>query len=351
VKSPCLSGILLVLALSVSAFASDELSLDPAVSSSAIRMDATPLTRGSDNLAFDLQPWGGDAQTRQNLAVPWEFLERTTLQFRQVLADGLTLVDSTGLGLGGTDSVWRSPAGGFHQEEESLLFHDTALKLAVTKEITVAISSRLARGVDSRDHVRSDWTNGAVLIVTPLKDTTLNAGVFRGEQLDTNFHSDVLAAGLDSKIANTPLTISLSGWSALGAGSGSDGAKFSSGGGMGSILWQCNEKLWLGAGLEREVNDGWGLSGESWGCYLSTVYQVSPAVTLRLELGQTNGSCDDSNAQTASAYKTTSLRVSRTQRHARDVVTAMSVEVAVNSQDTPSLAEAPMIKLAWQFSF
>ena len=191
-----------------------------------------------------------------------------------------------------------------------------------------------------------------VLIVTPLKDTTLNAGVFRGEQLGTPFHSDVLAAGLDSKIANTPLTISLSGWSALGGESGnSNGRKFSSGGGMGSFLWQWNEKLWLGAGLEREVSEGWGVSGESWGCYLSTVFQVSPAVTLRLELGQTNGSCEDANAQTGSAYKTTSLRVSRTQRLARDVVTALGVELAVNSPDTPSLAEAPMVKLAWQLSF
>jgi len=231
------------------------------------------------------------------------------------------------------------------------MFHDVALEVAVTKEIIVQISSRLARGVDQFNQMRSDWTVGAVLVVTPLKDTTLNAGVFRGRQLDTPFRSDVIAAGLDSKVATMPLTISLSGWSALGAESGSDGRKFSSSGATGSVLWQCNQKLWLGAGLETGVSDGWGVSSASWGYYLSTVFQMSPEVTLRLELCQTNGVWEDLNSKTDSAFQTTSLRVSRTRRLANNLVAAISAEVAIGSQDTEALAEAPMIRLAGQFSF
>ena len=318
-------------------------------------MDEKPLmavvSREPDYVIFDLRPVGGEARVRRDLGVSPLFSERMVMEFRQGLMDGVTMVNSTGIGLNRTGSAWRSLARSGSEEEQSILFHATRLELALTKELTVRVSTQLTRDVDHLGRVREDWSSGAVLVLTPFAETTLNAGVFRNERLDAPYSSNIFTAGLDSRLGHTPLTISLSGWSAVGNERTSDGLEFSGAGVGGMLSCQWTSMLWMAAGVQSEASDGWGASYESRRYFLSAVLKLSAEVKIGVEVSHMLGSYENALDEADAELEMTSVRVSHWHQVTGNFSTEMSVEVGVGNEETKAFAEVPLVRLAGQFSF
>ena len=192
--------------------------------------------RDSTRLIYDYTPVGAKANIRPEMGLSSVFTERLLVRSRHNVADGVTLVSSSGLGLSRSGSSWRAFDSRARMEEESVLYQDSGVELQPVSGLTVRVSSRLARQVDAGGAEHQDWSSGVVVALTPANGTSFYAGAFGGQDLCSGGRSRIFTGGVDTQLAGTSLTLSASGWSVIGTADSTDKAEFSSSGAVTSLV-------------------------------------------------------------------------------------------------------------------
>jgi len=306
--------------------------------------------RDASSLKYDFTSPGLHSNQSAQFGIPSTFSERVVLQSRSPLAEGLSTTHSTGLGLNRTGSFWRGSDRRTSGDEESLLYHDTGLEWKPFAALTLRGSSRLVHAVQPDGLVREDWSSGLALGLTPATGTSLYAGGFLSENLQSGAKSQIFTTGLDVLVPQTGLTLSASLWSMVGQ-SPSDLSVFSNLGFVGSVGWHLTKAIWQAVGVQSDAFESASWEYASWRYYLSTIIRMDAKTSLQIELSHTRTSDRPDATASAAKLQETRLRISRRIQILENLSSELSLEWAVGSLTTDAPDAFPAIRIAGQLAF